>query len=345
MALRLREGLRVEELDGEAVVLDGDGGTVHRFTGDAVEALRLLSSDVEATDVPENLAAGLDELVASGVVTNPAQWTRRKVLLAGGAAWGAATVATFGLSLPAAAQALSMCPGGQQSTGAMSYTSGTASYLTGPAELSVLVRAWGAGGGGGGAYTVIPGVNAGGGGGGGQYSYNAMLTVTPCQTYAVVVGTGGPVGAAGMNGTAGGASSFGGAAFVANGGGGGAPGTSNAMGGTGGTAGAGGTAFNGGNGGSGTTAVSFRGGGGGGAASHGGVGDDGANAVTGFGGGNAAGGAAGPGTPAGGMGGQGGGGGGGSAGTAGSAPGGGGGGGGTATNPGAGANGAVWVGV
>src|SRR5690606_21500205 len=116
-----------------------------------------LSDDLDPADVPEHLSSAIDELVASGVVANPAQWTRRKVLLAGGAAWGAATVASFGLSLPAAAQALSMCPDGQQSTGAMTYTSGTATYNTGPAELSVLVRAWGGGGGGGGGNSTASG--------------------------------------------------------------------------------------------------------------------------------------------------------------------------------------------
>ena len=47
MTVRLREGLRVEEIDGEAIVLDRDGSLVHRFTGNAVEALRLLVDDID----------------------------------------------------------------------------------------------------------------------------------------------------------------------------------------------------------------------------------------------------------------------------------------------------------
>ena len=171
MQVRLREGLRIEEIDGDAVVLDRNGSTVHRFTGSAVEALRLLADGVEQADVPEHLVSSIDELAASGVVADPAHWSRRKILIAGGAAWGAATIATVGLSLPAAAQALSMCPGGQVSTGQTKYTSvGTNIYNTGPAELSALVRAWGGGGGGGGAYRALPlpVINAGGGGGGGE---------------------------------------------------------------------------------------------------------------------------------------------------------------------------------
>ena len=111
-------------------MLDREGLSVHRFTGEAVEALRLIATDLDPADVPEHLAPAFDELVAAGVVANPAQWTRRKVLLAGGAAWGAATVASFGLSLPAAAQALSMCPDGQLSTGPTTYTA-NGTYNTG----------------------------------------------------------------------------------------------------------------------------------------------------------------------------------------------------------------------
>lgn len=50
--LRLRRGLRVEELDGEVVVLDPDGNAVHRVEGSGVAAVRLLQSGAAGRDVP-----------------------------------------------------------------------------------------------------------------------------------------------------------------------------------------------------------------------------------------------------------------------------------------------------
>lgn len=295
MPVRLREGLRVEEIDGDAIVLDRKGSSVHRFTGDAVEALRLLADDLDPADVPDHLVPAFDELVAAGVVANPAQWSRRKVLMAGGAAWGAATVASFGLSLPAAAQALSMCPDGQMSTGATTYTS-NGTYNTGPAELSVLVRAWGGGGGGGGGNLTA----SGGGGGGGQYVYNPAVSVAPCSMYSVVVGGGGAAGPMGAGATAGGTSSFGGTLLTAGGGAGGAYG--GGMSAAGGSGGMGGTvSFNGGSGG---LDASGNGGGGGGGGGHAGAGGNGSTSPNTNG---ALGGAGtgGPGTPGGGAGGDG----------------------------------------
>ena len=294
MAVRLRDGLRVEEIDGEAVVLDRDGATVHRFTGDAVEALRLLSSDVAPAEVPERLVPAVDKLVAAGVVANPSHWTRRKVLLAGGAAWGAATVASVALSLPAAAA--SSCVGGQVSTGAMSYTApGTYTYNTGAAETTALVRAWGGGGGGGGGNLT----GSGGGGGGGEYRYHNALPVAPCAMYTVTVGAGGASGPMGASATAGGASSFG-TLLVANGGALGAYSMGAiAAGGTGGMGGV--INFNGGAGGK---DENGDGGGGGGGAGHAGAGGAGFttngsnNSYSGAG-------AGGPGTPGGGAGGDG----------------------------------------
>ncbi len=50
--LRLRCGLRVEEFDGEVVVLDPDGNAVHRVEGSGVAAVRLLQSGAAGRDVP-----------------------------------------------------------------------------------------------------------------------------------------------------------------------------------------------------------------------------------------------------------------------------------------------------
>lgn len=100
----------------------------------------------------------------------------------------------------------------------------------------------GAGGGGGGDF---------GGGGGGGYITIAHLTLTPGQSYAVVVGAGGTGGArstqlGNVNGTAGGSTSFGGNLCSANGGGGGFG--SNGNGGSGGSGGGGAPGGSGGNG-------------------------------------------------------------------------------------------------
>ncbi len=347
MPVRLREGLRVEEIGGEAIVLDREGSSVHRFTGEAVEALRLLEDDLDPADVPEHLVAAFDEVVVSGVVANPSQWSRRKILMAGGAAWGAATVASFGLSLPAAAQALSMCPDGQESSGPQEFNS-SGTYNTGPAELSVLVRAWGGGGGGGGGNLAA----SGSGGGGGQYVFNPAVSVAPCSMYDVVVGAGGAGGPMDGMATEGGTSSFGGTLLTAVGGSAGAYGGGNTP--AGGSGGVGGTVSH--NGGMGGMDGSGDGGGGGGGAGHGGPGGDGMTSG-GMNGDLNGGGAGGAGIPGGGAGGHG------RVGDAlytsamdanpGVAPGGGGGGApqglqsyaGVGTTGGAGARGQVWVGL
>ena len=300
--LQLRDGLRVDDLDDEIVVLDPDGELVHRVTGDAAALLRL-ADDRGGIEVPDDLCVGVDDLVDAGLVDAPAGWTRRKAMLAGGAVWAAATVSTFALADPAAAS--TMCGAGVTPTvGSMMYTAND-TYTTGPAgngmtSYSLLVRAWGGGGGGGGGSVDL----TGGGGGGGEYR-GGNITVTECTMYTITVGTGGSGG--GMPGGSGGASSFG-ALLVANGGEGGTePGSGNGTGGAGGTGGTGGTGFAGGMGGSGGGADSGNnsgaGGGGGGAGGSGGAGGDGTNGagnnVQGIGG------AGGAGTPGGGAGGDG----------------------------------------
>jgi hypothetical protein len=129
--------------------------------------------------------------------------------------------------------------------------------------ISATVQAWGGGGGGGGNNSTDD--YAAPGGGGGEYA-SQTVTVTPGQTYTVVVGAGGAGGAAGTNpGTAGATSSFGAGSPVvtAYGGGGGTSASSN-TGGSGGTGSTNAVCNNGGAGGIGGTTEIYRGGGGGG---------------------------------------------------------------------------------
>lgn len=159
--------------------------------------------------------------------------------------------------------------GGNGAHGRVIITTGQAIFTqtgswTAPACISsVIVEAWGGGGAGGGNETTDDG---GGGGGGGAYS-KSVIPVTPGQTYAVTVGTGG-LGVAGGIGTNGGDSWFINATTIlAKGGTGGNPPIAGAAGipGLGGlaAAGIGTTKFNGGDGGPGNDApVGFGGGGG-----------------------------------------------------------------------------------
>ena len=189
--LQLAKGLRVEELRGEAVVVDKAGGEVHRVIGDGVRALLLLRDGVEIGDVPEELHAAMDELVGAGFVADGRRWTRRKFILAGGAAWAAATVTTFALAEPAAAA--SVCMGTPPTSPQnITYDSGAGLYTTGNTTTMLRIWVWGAGGGGGGNERMDGSSGAGGGGGGFAQS---DITVTPCTNYGYQVGGGG-IGAA-----------------------------------------------------------------------------------------------------------------------------------------------------
>jgi hypothetical protein len=143
---------------------------------------------------------------------------------------------------------------GQSQT--FSYTGSPQTFTVPAGVTSITIAAWGGGGAGGG---VTNSTRAGGGGEGGSF-VRGTITVTPGATYTVVVGRGGQVSTG--NGTAGGATSFGGSVlFNAIGGNGGAAGI------TGSTFGAGGNSASSGNVVSGTTTSNFYGGNGGTASS------------------------------------------------------------------------------
>lgn len=304
-SLRLDDGLRVNQVGEDLLVLDTTGNVVHRVTGDGVEVLRRLADGDLDGPMSLEAAAALDELVEAGIVTDGRHMSRRKVMVTGGVAFAAATVTTFALANPAAAA--TWCPGNVKPTPPGTFTlPGTFGFTTGPGVTTILARAWGGGGGGGGSDHSFNG--GGGGGGGGAYA-SATVQVTECTTYQVVVGAGGTGGTAAVNGgapgsgTDGGDSWFGQTLVKAAGGQGGWPGSDhNGPGGAGGTGTASiGTVTNsGGNGGLGADSAK-GGGGGGGSAGHGGPGSNGESGESG----NADGGAGGAGTPGGATGGTG----------------------------------------
>jgi gliding motility-associated-like protein len=137
----------------------------------------------------------------------------------------------------------------------------TGSWTAPDCITSVIVEAWGGGGAGGGNNTTS---NGGGGGGGGAYSKSA-ITVTPGQTYAVTVGTGGAGVNGGIGATGGNSWFINATTILAKGGAGGNPpaGGAGGIGGLGGAVGIGTTVWSGGSGGVGNTnSLGFGGGGG-----------------------------------------------------------------------------------
>jgi len=185
--ISLRSDLRVEELDGEVVVLDRSGAVAHRLTGDAVDALHLLVDGTDPADVPDGLVDAVDELVRAGLVDDASGWSRRRFVALGGAGLAAASVSTFLLASPAAAA--SSCPDGVvPSPGQVKYDEpGIFTYTTGPGVTSLSILAWGGGGGGGAGGSEF----SGGGGGGGHFVANPEVAVTACTEYEVTVGSGG----------------------------------------------------------------------------------------------------------------------------------------------------------
>ncbi len=341
--LRLRDGLRVEDLGDEAVVLDAAGDALHRVNGSALAALRLLQQGVTRRDIPAELTDAVIALADAGIVDGSPRISRRAALTAGGGiAVTAATVSTFALADPAAAA--TMCANGfvTDSLQVFTATDSAAMFKTGPggtgSTVSVIFRAWGGGGGGGRGLPERD--TSGGGGGGGGYAF-ATVDLAECSdhTFNVTVGHGGVGGSMSTNANDGGASSvWNGMSPIVYGDHGRAGSYGLTVHGPGGVGGAGiaGSVLE--TGGSGAAGSSSGGGGGGGSAGHGGAGGSGSGTT---------GGAAGAGSPPGAAGGNGGGT--DTAGAAGTAAGGGGGGGGRTTTTthipgGDGARGEVWIG-
>jgi len=185
MKLTLTPDLRVEEVDGDVIVLDRAGALVHKVSGDSVEVLRLIADGIEHTDLASRLEPALSSLVEAGVVAKPAGWSRRKLLLAGGVGLASAGVATFALASPAAAASVS-CAGDSLPR---ALTGSDTTFTPGPGVTMVRINAWG---GGGSAGKRADASMRTAGGGSGAYA-SLTLGVTPCATYtlSVTVGAGG----------------------------------------------------------------------------------------------------------------------------------------------------------
>ena len=291
---RLGDGLRIEEVGDEVVVLDAAQGLVHRLNGDAAAAARhLLTQGPEGALGPD--VVGLDELVDAGIVVS--DLPRRRVLRAGaGALVG---VSTFALPSALAAATITGPNGSVSVAGGTTseVVDGSTTYVVhtftadgdlvvtgGSVDVQYVAVGGGGGGGGGGFDTSVGYTISGGGGGGGEVVTSTGLTTgsfvtLAAGTYPVTVGAGGSAGTSGSrtgtvespidvvptSGGGGGGSSLGGLASA----GGGTGGDAGTLGdGTGGDGGAsGGAAFLGGDG------FAYSGGGGGGSDGTGGGGD------------------------------------------------------------------------
>lgn len=318
LKLQVQNGIRVEQVGDDVIVLDREGTCVHRLSGDGAAMLRLAVQGIDEADVPPLLVPALVSLADVGIVAVNG-WSRRRLLKMGGAGVAAAGITTFALATSAAAA--SPCPAGN---GAETFNLNS-NFIVPAGVNRLLVQSWGGGGFGGDGQG-----NGGGGGGGGGFTQVCITRVVTGQTYAVTVGASTTVASPA------GKSSFiqlgaGAQLATANGGGAG----SKSAGGAGGA----GTTTSGGAGGfdTGGSAGGAGGGGSGGASTGGGIGG------IGVGGAGGAGGALGTGTPSGASGGAGGAS--GTGGLGGVAPGGGGGGAGkgNATVGGAGAAGRVII--
>ena len=237
MKVGLKPSIRVEDLGAEVVVLDAERSVMHRLPeGRSAEIVRLLSCSTAKIVTVESDVQAISELIDLGILVEPEGWSRRRVLLAGGAAWTAATVSSFVLADPVAAS--TMCGSGvSPTTRPATYTTvgNSGMFTTGPAGVgmttfSLTVHAWGGGGGGAGGSND----STGGGGGGGEYR-GGSVSVNECTTYTVTVGSGG----GGGGGTAGdgGDSSFGSLLIAKGGIGGTEPGSGMGVGGAGGMGG------------------------------------------------------------------------------------------------------------
>lgn len=102
MQLQLRREIRVEDVEGDALVLDRSGAVVHHVSGDGAEALGLVRRGIDAFDVPAHLVPAMAELIDAGIV-RASDWSRRRLLKTGGASLAGAALITVALASPAAA--------------------------------------------------------------------------------------------------------------------------------------------------------------------------------------------------------------------------------------------------
>lgn len=152
--LHLRDGVHVEFLDEGALVLGLDSTTVHRLDARGAAAMRLIEDGICASDVPDELAGPVTELIDLGLVVAPGDWSRRKLLRAGAVAAGvviASSTVVGSIDLPEAAAADSSPNTTVTLPQSGSYTSstpGTAAVQI-PAGRAVTFTLIGGGGGGG----------------------------------------------------------------------------------------------------------------------------------------------------------------------------------------------------
>ena len=102
MQFVLRRDLRVEMLDGAAIVLDRSGKVLHHVSDDGAEALELVCHGIDEKSLPAHLAPAMSMLADAGLVEAP-DWSRRKLLRAAGAGLTGAALITVALASPAAA--------------------------------------------------------------------------------------------------------------------------------------------------------------------------------------------------------------------------------------------------
>lgn len=101
MRFKVRRGLRIEQIDGDVVVLDSVNAGLHRLSGDAARAVLLADAD---DAIPADLRTAAGELVDLGILESDG-WSRRKMLIRGGAGIAVAGAGVVSMSLPAAAAA------------------------------------------------------------------------------------------------------------------------------------------------------------------------------------------------------------------------------------------------
>ena len=99
MELVVSRDIHVEEIDGEAIVLDRSGGVLHHVSGEAFEALSLVRLGIDDANVPAHLKPSMAELIDAGVVT-PSDSSRRKLLKTAGAGLAGGALITVGPRRP-----------------------------------------------------------------------------------------------------------------------------------------------------------------------------------------------------------------------------------------------------